>query len=49
MDNDAFFDNEEAEITRLLMEAAEKARNGQQSGSLKDHNGNTVGFFEIDE
>lgn len=44
-DNDAFDDDRNAEISRLLDEAAQRVRRGDVSGMLRDANGNTVGSY----
>lgn len=49
LDNDAFDGgNMEAEIYRILREAAVKVRDGWDTSSLYDVNGNTVGSFKLE-
>lgn len=46
--NDAFAnDNERYELARILREAAASVQFGNEFGSVKDINGNTVGFYKL--
>ncbi len=45
-DNDAFREDDTAEIARLLREAADKLEEGQTARGVKDLNGNRVGQWE---
>ena len=48
MENAAFDDSPLAEAARILREAAGMLDTGADNGKLRDVNGNTVGFFEVD-
>lgn len=45
--NEAFADDPNEEIARLLEKAAQRVRDGYQSDLLRDANGNTVGSWSI--
>lgn len=47
--DNAAFDNEgkESEIGRILREIAEDIENGSKSHSIRDINGNPVGYYEL--
>lgn len=45
--NDAFAENPELEVSRILREIADKVENGNISGKIRDINGNQVGIFKI--
>jgi len=45
LENDAFVNNTESEIARILRRAADRVENGVGSGVLMDSNGNKVGDF----
>lgn len=45
-DNSSFEDNLIGEIHRILMEIPHKIYSGEKEGTLRDVNGNKVGFYE---
>jgi hypothetical protein len=45
MENAAFSDDENAELVRILRDAAQRIEDGAVSGYLRDVNGNKVGEF----
>jgi len=45
MENDAFVENENQELSRILMRLTTRLEEGEISGNLRDINGNTVGRF----
>jgi hypothetical protein len=45
IENAAFADDENGEITRILKEVARKVEQGHDSGLILDINGNKVGHF----
>jgi hypothetical protein len=47
--NAAFEEDLPAEVSRLLLVASEKVKEGHEQGNLMDLNGNRVGSFEIQE
>ena len=51
MDNDAFVCNNSDEIKYCLQQVINKMDDGntESSGNIKDSNGNTVGFYEVDD
>jgi hypothetical protein len=51
MDNDAFADDYQAEVARILEDLAKKlslASATQLDGPLRDHNGNMVGAWRVE-
>lgn len=44
--NDAFADEPNEELARLLEKAAQRLRSGYVSDTLRDSNGNTVGKWD---
>ena len=44
--NDAFAENGEYEISRILRKLADQLEEGEMPGKLRDINGNTVGVVE---
>ena len=46
-DNEAFSDNEDAEVARILRAVAERVLDGHGEGKCLDFNGNTVGRFGL--
>ena len=47
-DNSAFEQDWRTETARILRKAAKDIEDGKDEGPLKDHNGNTVGRFDLD-
>ena len=47
VDNAAFVEDMEIEIIRILGTCADAIGDGNKSGPLIDHNGNTIGAFEL--
>lgn len=45
--NDAFEEDLEYEVARILRNAADKLRSGETEGTLRDINGNTVGSYKL--
>lgn len=45
--NDAFAEDLEVELARILRDVANKVRAGHGNGPVRDSNGNKVGSFEI--
>jgi len=43
VENDAFFEQPSAEVSRILRELADKVDRGCQEMTLRDYNGNKVG------
>jgi len=43
--NDAFVEDENAELSRILKDLAKRIERGQVAGTLRDYNGNMVGQF----
>lgn len=43
--NEAFTDSTPEEIARILNETADKIRNGQYEGRVRDINGNRIGVY----
>ena len=48
-DNAAYTDDPEYEITSNLQEIASDLNNGVRRGRVMDHNGNSVGTWELSE
>lgn len=46
-DNAAFGDEPGVEVAGILRDVANRAENGQTSGTLLDSNGNTVGSWSL--
>lgn len=46
-DNAAFGDEPSYELSRILLEVAEKVGAGHTRGTVRDENGNRVGSFEV--
>ena len=46
-ESDAFQDDREAEIIRVLQSVGQAISYGVTSGSIRDLSGNTIGFFDI--
>ena len=47
--NAAFEDDRNMELARILRQIAERLENGENTGWVRDINGNKVGKFEIEE
>lgn len=47
MDNDAFTDDPNAEVARILRKTAQRIATGRDGGFAMDANGNSVGAWEI--
>ncbi len=45
MGNDAFVEDENQELSRILKSVAQRLEGGEVSGTLRDINGNNVGRF----
>jgi len=46
--NAAFHEDGAGEISRILENVAERVKNGDHTGIVRDVNGNTVGSFELE-
>ncbi len=44
--NAAFADDPEGELARILRDIAKRIENGESQGTVRDLNGNAVGWFE---
>ena len=49
MDNAAFSDYPEGEISSILRKVINKVNDGNEDGQIRDTNGNTVGEWDISE
>lgn len=47
-DNAAFDDNPATEASRILHEIAERIERGSKEDSIRDHNGNQIGHYEME-
>lgn len=48
-DNDAFTEDQQSEVDRILDAVVRKIKQGYDSGPIMDANGNRVGSFSVDE
>lgn len=49
LENEAFEEDHDQEIARILFAVAEKVRAGEDGAKILDVNGNTVGMFRFED